>query len=248
MRENNWSRTTLFGRLGLERKKGTRPAKPQQNRSLRLEPLESRQLLTVLYWDPDRNPANNNVTTGAGLGGAGTWDTSAASWFNPATGQDVVWNSANNDTAVFSGASGAVSLSGTTAAGGVQFQTANYAIQNGTLALTGVGTVITANESGTIGANIAMDGTANRRWAIAQGKTLTVGGDVAYTGCELCIQGPGTAEFHGAVGGASSSNWLEGTSGATMTFVGSSSLTVSGIIVGYRGVVRSTGIPLVHRP
>ena len=49
-------------------------------RSLRMESLEERQLLAVLYWDPDLNSGNNNYGTGAGLGGAGTtsWTTTNA--------------------------------------------------------------------------------------------------------------------------------------------------------------------------
>jgi hypothetical protein len=44
---------------------------------------------TGLFWDPDGNPANNDITTGAGLGGAGPWDTTSAVWFNGVT--DVAW-------------------------------------------------------------------------------------------------------------------------------------------------------------
>jgi hypothetical protein len=37
--------------------------------------------------------------SGNGSGGGGTWDTTSANWYNGTT--DVVWNNANNDTAVF---------------------------------------------------------------------------------------------------------------------------------------------------
>lgn len=54
----------------------------------------------TLYWDPDGNAANNNIETGDGLGGSGTWNGTSACWYNPSTGTDVVWNNNNGDTAV----------------------------------------------------------------------------------------------------------------------------------------------------
>src|SRR5262249_24322655 len=86
-----------------------------------------------LYWDPDGNPANNNIATGAGLGGSGNWDTSNAFWFNGTT--DVIWNNANNDAAIFAGTPGAVTLTTGISARAVGFNTGGYTIQSNTLTL-----------------------------------------------------------------------------------------------------------------
>jgi hypothetical protein len=59
-----------------------------------------------LQWDPDTNAANNNVpTTGSGLGGTGTWNTTAQQWWNGSS-PDVSWNNTQFDTAVFGGLAG----------------------------------------------------------------------------------------------------------------------------------------------
>ncbi|MGA2254439.1 MAG: autotransporter-associated beta strand repeat-containing protein, partial [Thermoguttaceae bacterium] len=122
---------------------------------------------------------------------------------------------------------------GQTTSGLLSFQgTSPGTVQNGTLTLTAGGTVISASQSGTIDADVVMNGSAARSWTIAQNETLTLGGTVNFTSCELSIYGPGTAEFHGAAGGSGGSNWLRGNSGVTITFEDSSSLTVLGIIVG----------------
>src|SRR5688500_7594526 len=46
------------------------------------------------YWDGgDASAANNNATTGAGLGGPGTWNNLAtANWWDGASATDRTWN------------------------------------------------------------------------------------------------------------------------------------------------------------
>ena len=140
-----------------------------------LEPLEKRELLAVLYWDPDGNAANNDLSSGAGLGGSGTWaDQTGAYWYNPSTGSDVAWNNANGDAAVFRGTAGNVSVSGSVTASAVTFNTTAYALQNGTLTLSGAITVQAG--SVTIGSVIA--GALTK----AGGGTLTLTGANTYTG------------------------------------------------------------------
>ena len=41
--------------------------------------------LPLGYWDNDANAANNNVATGAGMGGTGNWDAASAKWYNGST-------------------------------------------------------------------------------------------------------------------------------------------------------------------
>ena len=60
-------------------------------------PFVGVQANVSLYWDNDANAGNNNVGTGAGLGGSGNWDTSANKWFNGSA--NGPW--AANNNAVF---------------------------------------------------------------------------------------------------------------------------------------------------
>jgi len=80
--------------------------------------------MATLYWDPDGIPGNNNVTTGAGLGGSGRWSNDPiACWFNPATGKDVAWTNAPGDAAFFVGGSQAkVSVAGSITCAAATFQ------------------------------------------------------------------------------------------------------------------------------
>jgi extracellular elastinolytic metalloproteinase len=92
----------------------------------------------VLYWDADGIPGNNNISTGAGLGGTGSWDTSTAKWFDGVN--DVPWSNSNT-TAIFMGTAGNVSLAAPIIAGGLTFNTSAYTISSSsssnTLSLTG---------------------------------------------------------------------------------------------------------------
>jgi fibronectin-binding autotransporter adhesin len=83
------------------------------------------------YWDGgDASAANNNASTGAGLGGAGSWKNLAtANWWDGAAAADHPWNSANNDTGVFWGPTVAnISLDGAVTASGLDFKTSGYGI------------------------------------------------------------------------------------------------------------------------
>lgn len=103
------------------------------------------QPTSSLYWDNDGNAAGNNIVTGAGLGGAGTWDNSSSKWFNGAT--DGPWLA--NKTAVFLGTAGTVTLSAPQSAEGLQFKSNGYTITGSTLTVSG--STISVN-SGMIGA------------------------------------------------------------------------------------------------
>ncbi|HEY1051827.1 MAG TPA: hypothetical protein VGE39_18780, partial [Prosthecobacter sp.] len=90
----------------------------------------------TLYWDSDTAAAGNNATTGAGLGGAGSWDTAALQWWNPIIpGVDVAWNNLSMDTAVFAGTAGAVTLGEAISVGGLTFNTTGYTLTGNTLTL-----------------------------------------------------------------------------------------------------------------
>jgi autotransporter-associated beta strand protein len=95
------------------------------------------------YWDPTGNAGNNNVSTGAGLGGSGTWDTSSFAWWDGvSTTNDQVWNDAAGDRAIFWGPSpGSVPLDGARTASGLVFKTNGYSLFGNSLSLTGPATL-----------------------------------------------------------------------------------------------------------
>jgi autotransporter-associated beta strand protein len=168
------------------------------NRSrLVIEPLERRELLTVLYWDPDGNSGNNNLTTGAGLGSTGTysWTTSGA-WVN-ASNQRCDWSSGAE--AVFWGAAGTVNVNTAVSAAKVGFQTGGYTIGGtNTLTLTGA-TAIDAQQSATISASLAIG--ASELWTVTSGKTLSVSSTVGLGSYTLTVQGGGNTTASGAISG-----------------------------------------------
>ena len=73
-----------------------------------------------LYWDFDATAAGNSTSTGAGLGGVGSWTAGDLKWFDGTN--DVAWNDANKDVAIFTGAGGAVTLANGFTVGGLVFK------------------------------------------------------------------------------------------------------------------------------
>src|SRR5262249_18440597 len=124
----------------------------------------------------------NDVSTGAGLGGTGTWDTSSAVWFDGTN--DVPWNNANGDVAIFLGtnvgnSAGPVSLSTGITASVIACNTTGYSIQGNALSVSTGQIIAGAGVTGTISSSLAGNG----------GLTKTGGGTVilanstnSYTG------------------------------------------------------------------
>ncbi|MGV3664411.1 MAG: autotransporter-associated beta strand repeat-containing protein, partial [Prosthecobacter sp.] len=144
----------------------------------------------TLYWDSDVTAAGNNATTGAGLGGAGIWDTSTLQWWNPAIpGVDVAWNNLSLDTAVFAGTAGTVTLGEAISAGGLTFNTTGYTLTGVTLtlgaALGATQPVISIHQTGsgahraTIASNLA--GTSGFT-KTGNGTVVLAGASNSYTG------------------------------------------------------------------
>jgi RHS repeat-associated protein len=157
-----------------------------------MERLEERQLLAVLYWDPDLVAKNNVVSTGAGLGGSGTWtEGGAAVWFDPSLGGGaggyVSWNSSRGDTAVFAGpAGGTVTISGTVSASAIEFRGGAYGVTGGTLSTQAAGTTFTTVVAARFDTPIAGNGGVVKAGAAA----LTLGAPLhAYTGDTLVSAG-----------------------------------------------------------
>ena len=100
-----------------------------------------------VYWDSDAsNTPANSLVDGSNLGGFGTWDASTASWFDGTN--EVAWNNANSDTAVFWNtplyalSAGwdtvkTVTLNTPITVGGLVFSAPNYLVTGSTLTLAG---------------------------------------------------------------------------------------------------------------
>jgi autotransporter-associated beta strand protein len=133
--------------------------------------LTRRAQAANVYWDSDTNGAND-LLTGSGLGGTGTWNTSTSAtplsnWW-PGTGTvDQQWNNANNDTAIFSGTAGTVTLGDAVAVGGLTFNTTGYTITG-----SGANTLTLGATSNSIDLNGALGETISAQLAGSNGFTL----------------------------------------------------------------------------
>ncbi|MDH4476112.1 MAG: autotransporter-associated beta strand repeat-containing protein, partial [Verrucomicrobiaceae bacterium] len=156
------------------------------------------------YWDADATTAGNNVD-GTSLGGAGTWDTTTASWWDLST--NLAWPNLNTSNAIFTGAFSAVpsATAVTVDAGGVtanrlSFARSGYTVSGGALTLAGTGAGLRADlgESATIDSQIS--GTA--------GLVKTGGGSIRlgnasndYTGATTIADGSLIISNPAALGG-----------------------------------------------
>ena len=185
----------------------------------------------TLTWDPTGAPTNP-------VGGAGTWDTVTHEWSNGTT--DLAWSdtsASGTDLAVFGGTGGAVALTTSLSALGLQFNTPGYTI-SGTGLLT-VGTSgIAATANATIGSNLAL-GAGNQLWNIAAGQTLTLTGTLTRAvGNTLTVQGgAGTI----AASAITNTNGIIGPWAVVNTGgVYSYATVTAGNIVPYTGAVQET--------
>lgn len=97
--------------------------------------------------------------------GAKTWDTATANWGTAASGPytTATWNNANNDTAVFVGTAGRVTLGESITVGGLLFNITGYTVSNSTYTLTFGATdnTITLNNVAAATISRAVGGTGN---------------------------------------------------------------------------------------
>jgi autotransporter-associated beta strand protein len=130
---------------------------------------------TTVYWDADANASGNNTTTGAGLGGAGTWDNTAHRFYNGSA--DLAYTS-TNDVVFWGPSGGTVSLSAQQFASTLTFKTSGYVLTGSTVRMTG--STIAVNPGVTATINSAVAGT----FGIAKtgSGTLVLGGTNTYSG------------------------------------------------------------------
>ncbi len=161
------------------------------------------------YWDNDANAANNNVTSGAGLGGSGNWDTASSKWYN-SSGNSTY--SANSNV-VFAGTAGTVTLTGPKAVTSMQFKSSGYTIAGSTLTLVAPTITTDAGVAATITSSIA-----GSNGLIKNGPgTLIVNSDTTYSGNTTINEGTLAIANNSSLGGFSSAS-LQINHGATLRF------------------------------
>ena len=107
----------------------------------------------LITWDisPGSVGAGNSAITG----GAGTWDEALGNWTLDAGANNIAWVNANNDTAVFGGTAGAITLGTGISVGGLTFKdSAGYVLNSDTLTF-GTAGAITTHVNATINSIIA---------------------------------------------------------------------------------------------
>ncbi len=182
----------------------------------------------------------------AGLGGTGTWTSSAAYWDDLAAGVNA---GADTTSALalsqsanffrFGGTAGTVNLAGSPSVGGITFNTDSYIIDTKpstiSYALNIGSSGITANNNASIVTSNSAGGCitlgAAQSWTVASGKTLTVSAAVTNPNYGLIITGSGDTSITGNIGAGS----------ASLTKSGAGTLTLSGTNTFSGGVNLSAG-------
>jgi autotransporter-associated beta strand protein len=156
----------------------------------------------VLYWDSDGVFLNNVLNqAGTGTGGAGTLDLSLPLWWNGLSANQS-WNNSANDTAVFGGTAGTVTL-GTgvnLTVGGLQFNTPSYVLNLGanTLTFGGANNTVTLNSLAQANATTAVGATITGAVAGTGNVTLSGGLAAGLVANTLTLNGTSTTGWSGA--------------------------------------------------
>lgn len=206
------------------------------------QPLQA----ATFYWDVDGNAAGNTID-GTGLGGSGTWDTTATNWWNQTT--NVVWPNSVVDTAVFSGAPGTITLGGSINAGSLVFDRSNYTLTGGILNLGGLGTVQAngAGASGSTGTRVTIDSLIAGNVGLAKegsGVMVLTNNGNTYTGATSVKNGVLSITNVGQLGLSASTVGVFGTS--TLGW-GGGTLQLQGGTVGGAGITFNRDLSLAGR-
>ncbi len=119
----------------------------------------TRAALPVRWWDGGTTnlPGSGN---GVAYGGSGTWDTTIQNWDQGSGLPYVGWNNANNDTAIFGGTPGTVTLGAPITVGGLDFDTSGYTLASNTLTFGGAGVITNFMSAGTTTISSTLAGSA----------------------------------------------------------------------------------------
>ena len=168
----------------------------------------------TLFWDADGTATGNNATTGAGLGGTGSWDNlSTVNWWDGVSASDVTWNNSGINTAVFEGTGGTVTLNAPITAGGLVFNSNGFNI-------TGTGANILTLASGSaVGANVNVGtgffDTISAAIAGSSGLGKIGGGTLRLTGANTYT---GTTGVYGGILSINSASALGGDTSTVTVF------------------------------
>ena len=212
-----------------------RDKSPAQNPTITSSPAnattQAAPVVSTLYWD-------GNDTTANADGGIGMWADGSNNWDSAATaGLNTTWNNSNNDTAVFSGTAGAVTIgTGGVTVGGVQFTTADYNISGDPLTFGVAGNIqnnVTAIINSPVAGNVGLSKTGTGRLDL-RNTANTFTGNISVSGGTLRFgQESNTAGVNDIklAGGVYSGN-INIATGATLEFWSSQTQEFSGIISG----------------
>src|SRR5207237_10524437 len=90
-------------------------------------------------------------SSGAGLGGGGTWNASSLNWYNGSA--EVAWAGGND--AIFWGTAGTVTLAAAQSANSLSFKSDGYVISGSTLTMNGSSITVDAGVTATIDSIVA---------------------------------------------------------------------------------------------
>ncbi len=127
----------------------------------------------------DTTPGTVGAGDSAVTGGAGNWDTLNGNWTSDSGANNIAWDNANNDTAIFGDTAGTVTLNTGITVGGLTFDIAGYTVTGNTLTF-GIAGNITANADATISSILA--GAAITKTGMG---TLVFSGANTYTGTTI---------------------------------------------------------------
>jgi fibronectin-binding autotransporter adhesin len=184
-----------------------------------------RALANTYTWDP-----GNTISPASG--GGGTWDLATSEWSN-ATG-DVVWtdNTGANDTAIFAGAAGTVTVNATNiGALGIVVTTAGYDFAGtGVIKLGTTTTLSNGIDTSAVGSGSVtfgnVDAGSNQTWNFASSSVTFTGAvrDNGVSHISLTVNGTGTTQFSGGF------TLSQSNSSRTVVLAGSENINISGLI------------------
>ncbi len=167
--------------------------------------IASSAVLTIFYahaasnvtWDI--TPGTVGIGNSAITGGTGAWNTADGNWTIDAGANNIAWDNLNNDTAIFGGTFGTVTLGTGITVGGLTFDTAGYTVADNTLTF-GIAGNIAANANATI-SSILAGSSAITKTGVG---TLSLNATNTYNGVTTINQGALNATTF-APGGSNSS-------------------------------------------